>query len=69
MKRKSTQNNVSDILADSVQIKRKDSELRQQEFARTSCRRAKTTVTLSRTPAYTMNLAMVNALGELLQKI
>jgi len=30
--RRSLQNNVSDILADSVQIKRKESELRQREL-------------------------------------
>ena len=32
VKRKSKQNNVRDILADSVQIKRKQSELRQREL-------------------------------------
>lgn len=51
VKRKSKQNNVSDILADSVQIKRKQSELRQRG-TQTSGRRAEKTATLPRIPAY-----------------
>lgn len=78
MKRKSKHNNVSDILADSVQIKRKDSELRQQELElRTEEQRQQRLFQehllaqqqQAQQQQHTMNLAMLNAIGELLQKI
>ena len=78
VKRKSKQNNVSDILADSVQIKRKESELRQQELElRAEEQRQQrlfqehllTQQQQAQQQQHTMNLAMLNALGELLQKI
>ena len=78
VKRKSKQNNVSDILADSVQIKRKESELRQRELElRAEEQRQQrlfqehllTQQQEAQQQQHTMNLAMLNALGELLQKI
>ena len=78
VKRKSKQNNVSDILADSVQIKRKESELRQQELElRAEEQRQQrlfqehllTQQQQAQQQQHTMNLAMLNAFGELLQKI
>ena len=78
VKRKSKQNNVSDILADSVQIKRKESELRQRELELRAEEQRKqrlfqehllTQQQEAQQQQHTMNLAMLNALGELLQKI
>ena len=76
--RKSKQNNVSDILADSVQIKRKESELRQRELKLREEEQRKqqlfqeyllTQQKEAQQKQHTMNLAIMNALGELLQKI
>ena len=74
VKRKSKQNNVSDILADSDP--RKESELRQRELElreeeQRQHRLLQEHLLIQQKEAqqqqHTMNLAMTNALGELLQ--
>ena len=52
MKRTLMRNNVSDILADSVQIKRKENEVRQWELE-LRAEEKRQTATLSRTSPYT----------------
>ena len=71
VKRKSKKNNVIDILADSVQIKRKESELQaeEQRQERLFQEHLLTQQQEAKQQQHTMNLAMLNALGELLQKI
>ena len=78
VKRKAKQNNVSDILADPVPVKRKQSELRQRELKLREEEQRKqqlfqeyllTQQKEAQQQQHTMNLAIMNALFELLQKI
>ena len=78
MKRKSKQNNVSDILAEPVQIKIKESGLRQRKLElRAEEQRQQwlfqehllTQQKEAQQQQHTMNLAMMNALGELFKKL
>lgn len=77
-KRKSRQNNMCDVLAGSVQIKRKESELRQQELElraeeqkqqRLFQEHLLTQKQQVQQQRQAMNLAMLNVHGELLQKM
>lgn len=77
-KRKSRQNNMCDVLAGSVQIKRKESELRQQELElraeeqkqqRLFQEHLLTQKQQVQQVRQAMNLAMLNVHGELLQKM